>query len=196
METILKKIKANVVVSAFLCIALGVVLIVWPGMSVQIACRAIGVVLIIMGVSRLLQFIFYRDGSLFSQINLIFGIVITIIGVWIVLQPEKIIALIPILMGIIIVIHGINNLQQAVKLCQDKYDKWWIALILALVTAGLGIVLICNPFEAVETLVRVIGIFLVYDGASDIWIISRVAHTAKVLKQEAEALDVEAQDIE
>lgn len=196
MEAILKRIKANVVVSAILCMALGVVLIVWPGMSVQITCCAIGAVLIVMGISKLIQFIFYRDGSLFFQLNLVLGIVITIIGVWIVLQPEKIIAMIPILMGIIIVLHGINNLQQTVKLCQEKYDKWWIALILGLLTVGFGIVLICNPFEAVETLVRVIGIFLVYDGASDIWIISRVAHTAKVLRQEAEALDVEAQEIE
>ena len=47
MEHILKKIKTNVMASALLCIALGAVLVIWPDMSVQITCMAIGVVLII-----------------------------------------------------------------------------------------------------------------------------------------------------
>ena len=196
MERILKKIRTNVVISALICIALGVVLVVWPGMSVQVACMAIGAVLIINGISRLLNFIFGRDDSLFSQMNLIMGIIITVIGVWILLQPEKIIAMIPILVGIIIIIHGINNLQQAVNLCKSQYDKWWVALLLGLLTVGLGILLICNPFQAIDTLVMFIGLFLIYDGISDIWIVSRVSYAAKQIKQELGAVDVEAEEIE
>ncbi|MCM1253999.1 MAG: DUF308 domain-containing protein [Clostridium sp.] len=194
MERILKKIRTNVVISALICIALGVVLVVWPGMSVQIACMAIGAVLVLNGISRLLNFIFERDGSLFSQMNLIMGIIITVIGVYILLQPSKIIAMIPILVGIIIIIHGVNNLQQAVSLCKGQYDKWWVALILGLLTVGFGILLICNPFEAIDTLVMFIGLFLIYDGVSDIWIVSRVSYTAKQVKQELGAIDVEAKE--
>ena len=51
MERILKKIRTNVVISALICIALGVVLVIWPGMSVQVACMAIGAVLILNGIS-------------------------------------------------------------------------------------------------------------------------------------------------
>lgn len=196
MERILKKIKANVVISALLCIALGVVLVIWPGMSVQVACMAIGAVLILNGISRLVNFIFGKDDSLFSQMNLIMGIIITVIGVWILLQPDKIIAMIPILVGIIIIIHGINNLQQAVNLCKSQYNKWWVALLLGLLTIGFGILLICNPFQAIDTLVMFIGIFLIYDGVSDIWIVSRVSRTAKQLRQDLEAVDVEAEEID
>ncbi|MDE7017659.1 MAG: DUF308 domain-containing protein [Lachnospiraceae bacterium] len=195
MERILKKIKTNVLISALLCIALGIVLVVWPGMSVQVVCMAIGAVLILNGISRLANFIFGRDGSLFSQMNLVMGIIITVIGVWILFQPSKIIAMIPILVGIIIIIHGINNLQQAVSLCQSRYDKWWIALLLGLVTVGFGILLICNPFKAIDTLVMFIGIFMIYDGISDIWIVSKVSHNAKQLRQELEAVDVEAEEL-
>lgn len=184
MERILKKIKANVIVSAVLCIVAGVVLVAWPGMSVYVACITIGAVITVSGIGRLIDFISNRDGSLFSQLNLITGIIITIIGVWILIRPGTIIALIPILVGIIIVIHGINNLQQAVMLCQNRYDKWWVALILGLVTAGFGILLIFNPFEAVNTLVMFIGLFLIYDGISDIWIVSRVSNVTKAFAEE------------
>ncbi len=196
MEHILKKIKTNVMASALLCIALGAVLVIWPDMSVQITCMAIGVVLIINGISRLANFIFRRDGSLFSQMNLVMGIIIAVIGVWILLQPDKVIAMIPILVGIIIIIHGINNLQQAFHLFQSRYDKWWVALLLGLVTVAFGILLIRNPFKAIDTLVMFIGLFLIYDGISDIWIISRVFRMAKQMKQEVEAIETEGREVD
>lgn len=196
MERILKRIKTNVMVSAFICMTLGIILVVWPGLSVKVVCMAIGVVLVINGISRLMNFIFGRDGSVFSQMNLIMGIIITVIGGWILFQPGTIIAMIPILVGIIIVIHGINNLQQTVSLCQSRYDKWWVALLLALVTIGFGVLLIFNPFAAVDTLIRFIGIFLIYDGVSDIWIMSRVSKNVKEVRQEMEALTVDGKEIE
>ena len=196
MEHILKKIKANVMVSALICIALGIVLVVWPELSRRVVCMAIGVVLVINGISRLMNFVFGRDGSVFSQMNLVMGIIITVIGGWILFQPGTIIAMIPILVGIIIVIHGINNLQQSVSLCQSRYDKWWVALLLALVTIGFGVLLIFNPFAAVDTLIRFIGVFLVYDGVSDIWIMSRVSKNVREARQEMEALTVDGKEIE
>ena len=192
----MKRIKTNVMVSAFICMTLGIILVVWPGLSVKVVCMAIGVVLVINGISRLMNFIFGRDGSVFSQMNLIMGIIITVIGGWILFQPGTIIAMIPILVGIIIVIHGINNLQQTMSLCQSRYDKWWVALLLALVTIGFGVLLIFNPFAAVDTLIRFIGIFLIYDGVSDIWIMSRVSKNVKEVRQEMEALTVDGKEIE
>lgn len=196
MERILKRIKANVIVSAFICIALGVILVAWPGLSVKVVCMAIGAVLVINGISRLLNFIFGRDGSVFSQMNLVMGIIITVIGGWILLQPGTIIAMIPILVGIIIVIHGINNLQQSVSLCQSQYDKWWVALLLGVITIGFGVLLVFNPFAAVDTLIRFIGLFLIYDGASDIWIMSRVSRNVKQARQEMDALTVDGKEVE
>ncbi len=196
MERILKKIKTNVIVSALICAGLGVILVVWPGLSVQLVCMAIGGVLVLNGLSRLLNFILNRDGSIFSQMNLVMGIIITVIGGWILLQPGTIIAMIPILVGIIIVIHGINNLQQAVSLCQNRYDKWWIALLLGIVTIGFGVLLVFNPFAAVDTLIRFIGLFMIYDGASDIWIMSRVSRNVKQARQEMDALTVDMKEME
>lgn len=190
----LKKLKTNVVISAALCILLGIVLVVWPDLSMQIVCTAIGAVLLIGGGVRLAAYFMTKDGSVYAQMNLIMGIILAVVGVWILLQPDKVLAIIPIIVGIVIALHGVNNLQQAVSLCKEKYDKWWVALILGLLTVGFGVLLICKPFAALDTAVMMIGIFLIYDGVSDIWIVSRVYHTAKMLKQEAEAVDVEEID--
>ena len=193
---LLKRLKTNIVISATLCILLGIVLVVWPDLSMQIVCTAIGAVLLIGGGVRLAAYFTEKDGSVYAQMNLITGIILAVVGIWILLQPDKVLAIIPIIVGIVIALHGVNNLQQAVSLCKEKYDKWWVALILGLLTVGFGILLVCRPFEALDTAVMMIGLFLIYDGISDIWIVSRIYRTAKTLKQEVEAIDVESQKID
>lgn len=191
MEKILKKMKTNVVASSLLCVALGLVLLLWPGLSIKIVCTAVGAVLIMSGVIRIMEYFFVRDGSMYSQINLIFGIVLSAVGIWIVLSPEKVLSLIPIILGIVITLHGLHNIKQAIGLCRDQYDKWWIALLLGIVTVGVGVLLICRPFAAIDTMVMLIGVFLIYDGLSNVWIVSRISRAAKILRQEAEAVEVE-----
>lgn len=191
VEKILKKMKTNVVASSLLCVALGLILLLWPGLSIKIVCTAVGAVLIMSGVIRIMEYFFVRDGSMYSQINLIFGIVLSAVGIWIVLSPEKVLSLIPIILGIVITLHGLHNIKQAIGLCQDKYDKWWIALILGILTVGFGVLLICRPFAAIDTMVMLIGVFLIYDGLSNIWIVSRISRAARIFRQEAEAVEVE-----
>lgn len=192
----LKKLKTNIIISALLCILLGIVLVVWPDLSMQIVCTAVGAVLLIGGGVQLAVHFTARDNSVYARLNLIMGIILAVVGVWILLQPDKVLAIIPIIVGIVIILHGVNNLRQAVVLCRDKYDKWWVVLILGLLTVGFGVLLVFNPFEALDAVVMLIGISLIYDGISDIWIVSRIYRTAKMLKQEAEALNVDAEEID
>lgn len=195
MESLLKKVKANTILSSLLCAALGLVLVIWPDISMQIVCIAIGAVLILCGVIRLFGFFLNHDGSVYTQGNLVMGIVLVVVGIWIVATPGKVLAIIPIIVGILIVIHGVNNIQQTITLCKGKYSMWWLALIMAILTIGFGVLLITRPFAALDTVVMLIGIFLIYDGMSNVWIVSRIAKTVKMARQEAEAVDVDAHDV-
>ena len=195
MESLLKKVKANTILSSLLCAALGLVLVIWPDISMQIVCIAIGAVLILCGVIRLFGFFLNHDGSVYTQGNLVMGIVLVVVGIWIVATPGKVLAIIPIIVGILIVIHGVNNIQQTITLCRGKYSMWWLALIMAILTIGFGVLLITRPFAALDTVVMLIGIFLIYDGLSNVWIVSRIAKTVKMARQEAEAVDVDAHDV-
>ena len=64
------------------------------------------------------------------------------------------------------------------------------SIVTAILYAALGLVLlVLKPFTAFATVVRIIGLFLLYDGISDIWIASRVS---KVLRQAKSAAEAEA----
>lgn len=188
MAEFLKGLKVNYTASALVCVVLGLVLLIWPGTTTQIVCMLLGVVLLIYGVIQILVYLISRERSLVSQGMMLLGIIVSVIGIWILVKPEMIIMAVPVIVGILIVIHGLHNVVQAIALKKDGYEGWWIACLMGVLTALLGGILIYNPFTVVDTIVRLIGIFLIYDGLSDMWIISRVF---KVKKGKDRVVDVE-----
>ena len=175
----IKSLKVNYSLSAVICVILGIVLLVWPGQSTQVVCMVLGIVLGGFGIVQIVLYLATQEKTMVSHSMMVLGIVLAVIGGWIVLKPDTIIKAIPMIVGILIVIHGLHNAVQAIDLKKMQYDNWWVALLLSVLTVALGIVLICNPFTVVDTVVRLIGAFLIYDGLSDMWILSRVFKTKK-----------------
>lgn len=175
----IKSLKVNYSLSAVICVILGIVLLVWPGQSTQVVCMVLGIVLGGFGLIQIILYLATKEKTMVSHSMMMLGVVLAVIGDWIVLKPETIIKAVPMIVGILIVIHGFHNAVQAIDLKKMQYDNWWVALLLSLLTVALGVVLICNPFTIVDTVVRIIGAFLVYDGLSDMWILSRVFKTKK-----------------
>lgn len=175
----IKSLKVNYSLSAVICVILGIVLLVWPGQSTQVVCMVLGIVLGGFGLIQIILYLATKEKTMVSHSMMMLGVVLAVIGGWIVLKPETIIKAVPMIVGILIVIHGFHNAVQAIDLKKMQYDNWWLALLLSLLTVALGVVLICNPFTIVDTVVRIIGAFLVYDGLSDMWILSRVFKTKK-----------------
>ncbi|MCI9325914.1 DUF308 domain-containing protein [Lachnospiraceae bacterium 54-11] len=193
MSDFLKGLKANYTISAGLCTLLGLVLLIWPGTTMRIVCTLLGSMLLIYGLAQVVLYLINKERTMLSQGMMVFGIVLAVIGIWILTSPEMIIMAVPVIVGVLIVIHGVHNVVQAIALKKDGYDRWWLAFLFGALTVVLGGILVYNPFEVAETVVRFIGIFLIYDGVSDIWILSRVF---KVKRDKERVIDVDYVDVE
>lgn len=189
----IKSLKMNYSVTALICALLGLILLIWPGQTTQIACITVGAVLGIYGVLQIIFYLATKEKTMMSHSMMVFGIVLAVIGGFIVWKPETIMKAIPMIVGILIIIHGLHNGVQAIDLKKMGYSNWWIALLLAVLTVALGIILVCNPFDALDAVVRLIGIFLLYDGLSDMWILSRVFKTRR---KNAKIIDTDAVIVE
>lgn len=191
----LKSLKMNYSLSAVVCVILGIVLLVWPGQSTDLVCMVLGIVLAGFGLIQIILYLVTKEKTVVSHGMMMLGIVLVVIGIWIIAKPGTIKQLIPVTIGILIVIHGGHNAVQAIELKKMNYDNWWVALLLAVLTIGLGVVLICNPFTVLDMAVRIIGAFLIYDGLSDMWILSRVFKTKrrneKIIDTEGVVVDEE-----
>ena len=191
MET-LKKMKLNYVIEAIMMIAIGAVLIFWTEASLLIMARALAILLVIAGVIFVFSYFLHKERSIVMSGGFAMGVIIAAIGVWIFLKPDTFTDFIPKLFGVFILLSGLMNLGQTISLVSYRYSLWWISLILAVGTIGMGAFLLFNPKDAKEIAVTIIGIFLVYDGITNLWTISRVSKYAKRVNQEMNAVDVEA----
>lgn len=187
MKEVLKRIKADIVFSALVCVILGGVLIVWPQATIQIFCKVLAVGLIIMGAVDVITYLMNRLVSPFSGI---IGLSILLIGIWVFFRPTSVVSLIPIVSGVILAIHGLQDLKLALEAKESAYEKWWVMLIIAAISILLGAICIVNSFGMVKLATQVIGVALMYDGISDFWIVNRTVHAAKKAKEDADAVDV------
>ncbi|MFA9379089.1 MAG: HdeD family acid-resistance protein [Lachnotalea sp.] len=191
MDKILKSAKVGFILTAILSIVLGGVLIVYPQMSTTIICYAFGGILVICALFHVFFYFKYKEENNFVNFNLIIAIITGVIGTWIILKPVMVIMIIPVIFGLVLIIHGIDDIRQAVELKGKFYEFWWIALIVALLNVICAVILFVNPFKVVTTLVIVIGISLIYDGVSDLWIISRISKATKEIKQSLDVINKE-----
>lgn len=190
-KEILKTIKLDALLAAVLCIIFGLVLIFQPMLTTVLICRILGIVIIINGIGRLLNY-FFKNESMFRQLDLIIGVLLTVVGCWILFSPTSVIKIIPIIFGFVMIVHGATDLKHATNLHQYEDNNWKLAGIFALVTILLGEIVLFNPFSAMSTLIRFIGIFLAYDGISDVWIILKISKAIK----KAEPIDVQSKVID
>ena len=197
MKNLLKRIKANALLSALIYTVLGVVLLVWPELSTNVLCTALGLVLLVSGISDILEFVFQRDGSLYYNLQLGLGVILCAVGGWLLLRPTLIAVIIPRIIGVLVCFHGFKDFGDALTLRKNKSPRATAALLLGIITILLGVALVVNPFSAFTTVVRIIGLVLIYDGVSDLWITSQVSYAIKLADKElqGEVIDVDYQDI-
>ena len=67
--------------------------------------------------------------------------------------------------GLFVIFDAIGRVQNALDLRRCGYDSWKGFLLLPVLSVVLGVILIANPFGAMETLVMAIGVILIVEGA-------------------------------
>ena len=174
----MKSYKTNRIIFSVGAVIIGIVLLIWPGTSLNIISRCIGIALAIGGLVAGGFFIKDHE-SLSKSFLLVMGVIMIICGVVIFLHPNDLVRLIPTIMGVLVLVSGIVNLMETFTLSKRKYSKWWVSLIISLLTIGAGIFLVKYAFDLVAIITRIAGGILLFDGVSDLWVTSRVLSSSK-----------------
>ena len=131
-----KKLKWNLIVMSVLYLALGIFLLMVPGTALNVVCYALGGVVLLGGV----------------------------IG-FLILRSDIVVRILPIVFGLFVIFDSLGRVQSALELRRCGYGSWKGFLLLALLSVVLGVVMIVDPFGAMETLVMAIGVILIIEGA-------------------------------
>lgn len=192
-----RRIKGSWIATSLLSILVGLVFAIWPEMVVNAANFILGGIILVVGIIYLALSFWSQKRSVMTGFGMIFSVILIVIGVFMILKPEFVLALFPMIVGGIIVIHGLIDLKHSIELATFKYRFWWVALIIAVATIGLGVLLLFNPFSAVALAFRIIGVILIVDGVSDFWIgfqVKRAMPNDDMGKAANEVIEVSAKE--
>lgn len=170
----MKSFKTNRIIFSVGAVLIGLILLIWPASSLMIIAKALGVLLAAGGIASGV-FYFKDHQSIAKTALLVMGVIMIVCGVVIFLHPEELVKLIPTIMGILVLLSGIINLGETFALTKQKYTRWWISLVISLVTIAAGVFLVLKAFDLVAIITRIAGGILVFDGLSDLWVASRIS---------------------
>ena len=138
MREFFHNMKLSFLLAAVLYVILGLVLLIWPGVSATVFCYAFGGILLIYGVVTIVSF-FLRDSRQGSFVfELFLGIVAAALGLLFLLRPVIVASVLPVILGLFIVVDGLVNLKRALELRRMLYLRWTVPLALSAGSAGWG----------------------------------------------------------
>lgn len=195
META-KKFKLHSVAQALIMVGIGLLLVLWPGASLDFMAKALAALLILVGLIFVISYFFRKERGFVAYGEFGFGILVAAIGVWIFFNSRGFTNFIPKLFGVFIVVSGLGNLGQTFTLVKNKARTWWVSLIIAVITVCLGGFLLYKPADANAITVSLIGAFLIIDGVTNLLTWIMVIITAIQKQKDEDALVTEAVVVE
>ena len=159
--------KSYILVSA-LYVVLGVVLLAWPTTSVRIICYGLGFGMLVLGLTYGIVYFTKDNLNGFLQMDLVIGIICLAFGIFILLNPTFLATVLPFAMGIILLLGAVVKIQSSLNMKKLRFRKWYLVLLCAVLLAGLGIALLCNPFGQEKYMILYIGSCLIVDGVTNL----------------------------
>ena len=182
IENVYNRMIIYSLITAILSIIVGLVLIFLPAVSNNVVCIIIGVIFLIFGINSIYKY-FHRDGAKIYSLNIVFGVLYSILGVVIILYPYSVMSFVTVCLGLFVIINGATKINYGIWLKRGSEDSWLVTLVTGIFLVVLGIMLVFNPFSAL-TLTQISGAFLMIVG------VLNVSDTILFKKRSKEIMDI------
>ena len=183
----LRHMKNGMFALSIAFIILGLMLLIMPETSLLWICYAFGIVVLMTGAVCLFQYARLRGTGFTAPFMLVGGVITVGLGIFTLLKPEVVASFLPIVFGLFILVDGCSRIGSAMDLAKRKGQKWWVLLLLSIVSVALGILLVLHPFGAAVSVVMVCGILLIVEGAMNLGCILYAAMELRTLDRMATA---------
>ena len=180
IKPILAAKTCSIVVSTLFCL-LGLLLLIYPDVSVSIVGIAAAIMLIGFGVTKLTGF-FSRDlYRLAFQYDLASGILLVALGALLLMSPDHAMSFLCLVLGIAVTVDGWFKVQMALDARRFGLRSWGLILAFALLTGAIGGLLAARPAESVGTLTILLGLSVLFEGLMNLCV---ALFAVKVIRKE------------
>ena len=169
-----------IALSIVFCIV-GVLLVAWSDIGTQVLSLALGIAMIVFGGIKIVGYFSKDLFRLAFQFDLELGIISTVLGIIVLLNPFGTITFIFIAMGIAILADALFKIRIAIDAKRFGISAWWMILSLAFLTAIAGVLLVFRPWESANILTVLLGISLLSEGILNLCV---AVSTVKIVKHQ------------
>ena len=192
MEKLMKKFFRSSLITSLFLIALGLLLIFQSDAVIYSISYIIGGILIALGVLGIIKFVQGTNKESKTELDIVYGIVSVILGIIVIKNPQAIASIIPTILGISIVINSATKLQYAFELKANGNNLWKSTMVLSIISTLCGIILIFNPFKALTSFTKIVGIFIVIYAVLDMISTFTIKRNVKIFQKTMEEEITEA----
>ena len=161
-----REMKWSMLLSAALYMVLGLILVIFPATTARTICYMIAGIAIVIGLVNLVVYFTRNITRNYYRNDFVTGLLMVILGFFVIYQADLIIALVPFIIGLCIIISGLFKLQGALDV-QRMGGNSVVILGIAVVNVVVGILMVINPFESAILLYRLLGVGLLFSGLTD-----------------------------
>lgn len=181
-----------IVMSVIFCIT-GVLFIAIPDISTKVIGIFAGISMIVFGIVKLVGYFSKDLFRLAFQFDLEFGILLFILGLVILTNPEHLMTFLCIVLGISILTDSLFKIQIALDSKQFGIKSWWLILSVAIITGFIGVMLVIFSARSAQLLTELLGASFFANGVLNL---CTVINTVLIVKhQKPDVIDVDYYDI-
>ena len=196
MQTV-KNIFKNFWILSVFCIVLGIALVFDPELFADTGGYIVAGLLCCYGAVMLIIYFTKSstEGFFDHGAKLVGGLLLCAAGIFVFIQPDIIAKVIAIICGLYMLINGIVNLQGTLKMRKAGYPDWKTTGVPALITLGVGVLLVLNPMMSFGFALRLLGICLFVSGMINLINCAMISHRlSKISKSESTELALRNND--
>ena len=188
----LRYVKNGMLLLSLLFIVLGVLLLVMPQTSLLWICYAFGAVVLCTGILCLIQYARIRGSGFAAPFLLVAGVITAGLGVFTLAQPQVVACCLQMVFGLFLLFDGCGRNGTAIDLARRRGEKWWLLLLLSLLSIALGVLLLADPFGAAVSVVMLCGVLLIVEGVINLGCVVYAAMELRALDRMAGAAETAA----
>lgn len=158
-QNIFKKLKWDSIIVAALTIILGLLCVILPKGSGTALTYIFGAALVAMGITAVVRY--FWGLRLISDMSLVIGTLMITLGVFTLINPSAIQAILVVLLGVFIIIDSMTEISESIYCARANVGGWFWLFLASVLTLGLGVVVAFSNFETVMILA---GIALIIEG--------------------------------
>lgn len=167
MEELFKKMMLPSIISSIVFLVLGVIMFIYPELTLEIIAKVIGFTIIGIGIIGIFQYIRNREQTSF-KFNLIYVLTTIILGIVAVYRYKVISSILPVILGIWICFDSFIKLRMAIGIKNMGIANYKYPLFMSIFSLIIGIFLVLNPFLTATFIVKLVAASIIVYSVIDI----------------------------